>query len=296
VRIGNATKVLYRDAGVTKLELARYYEFVAPWMLPWMARRPLTLLRCPNGYDAGCFFQKNAHGAPAESVGHVRIPSRHGDPESEYLFVRDAASLAALVQLGVLEIHIWGSRVTDLERPDRIVFDLDPGPNVSWKQVCDGAATVREALARLGMKSLLMTTGGKGLHVVVPVVADREWPQIKSFAHSVVRAIVKTEPGRFTAHLAKARREGVIFVDYLRNGRGATAVAPYSTRARPGAPVAVPVGWEELRDLSGGDHFDVRSTLARLAKLRRGDAWKRARLQPRSIAAVLDAARAAAPS
>ena len=288
VKIGNASKVLYPEIGLTKLEIARYYEMVAPWMVPQVTGRPLTLLRCPNGHDAGCFFQKNAEGAPDE-LGRVPIPDARGEEDSTYLYARDAAGLVALLQMGVLEVHIWGSRAETLEYPDRITFDLDPGPGVTWDAVVDGARLVRSTLAELGLESLVMTTGGKGLHVVVPVRPELDWPTVKSFTRAVVQAVVRLEPKRYTAHLAKNRREGVIFIDYLRNGRGATAVAPYSTRARPGAPVAVPIAWDELTTKLRPDQFHVRDLGARLKGMKK-DPWQAADLPPQSLANVIAAA------
>jgi len=289
VKIGNASKVLYPDIGLTKLEIARYYEMVAPWMVPQVTGRPLTLLRCPNGYDSACFFQKNAEGAPEQEIRRVEIPDLKGDVGSTYLYVDDAAGLVALLQMGVLEIHIWGSRQETLELPDRITFDLDPGPGVTWEAVLDGARLVRSTLAELGLESLVMTTGGKGLHVVVPVVPELDWPTVKGFTRALVQAVVRLEPRRYTAHLAKNRRENVIFIDYLRNGRGATAVAPYSTRARAGAPVAVPISWDELSPKLRPDMFNVRNLADRLRGMKK-DPWQQAKLAPQSLAKVLDAA------
>ncbi len=289
VKIGNASKVLYPDIGLTKLEIARYYEMVAPWMVPQVSGRPLTLLRCPNGYDSACFFQKNAEGAPEQEIRRVEIPDLKGDVNSTYLYVDDAAGLVALLQMGVLEIHIWGSKQQTLELPDRITFDLDPGPGVTWEAVLDGARLVRSTLAELGLESLVMTTGGKGLHVVVPVRPELDWPTVKGFTRALVQAVVRLEPGRYTAHLAKNRRENVIFIDYLRNGRGATAVAPYSTRARAGAPVAVPISWDELSPKLRPDMFNVRNLAERLRGMKK-DPWQQANLAPQSLAKVLDAA------
>jgi bifunctional non-homologous end joining protein LigD len=275
IAISNPSKVLYPDPGITKGEIAEYYEKVAPWMLPHVANRPLTLLRCPDGYDGECFFQKNAAGLP-DAVDRVEIPDLKGGKPSIYGVVRDASGIVALLQMGVLEIHVWGSTAANLERPDRIVFDLDPDPGVSWDDVVDSARFVRATLAKLGLASHAMMTGGKGIHVVLHVDPEYDWPIVKEFAHAVVKTIMRNEPGRYVDVASKKRREGKIFLDYLRNGRGATAVAPYSTRSRPGARVAVPIDWKELDSGLRSDAFDVRTVLARLSRMRT-DPWKIAR-------------------
>jgi bifunctional non-homologous end joining protein LigD len=272
IAISNATKILYPDPGVTKGELAAYYEQVAPRMLPHVAGRPLTLLRCPDGYEGECFFQKNAEGLPRD-VERVAIPDRKGKAPSTYGVVRDAAGLVSLLQMGVLEVHVWGSTAEHLERPDRIVFDLDPDPGVAWADVVEAARLVRATLSKLGLSSHAMLTGGKGIHVVLHVEPEYDWTIVKEFAHAVVRTIVRSEPGRYTGHLAKSRRAGKIFLDYLRNGRGATAIAPYSTRARAGAAVAVPIDWKELGEELRPDAFHVRDVFERLARTKT-DPWK----------------------
>jgi bifunctional non-homologous end joining protein LigD len=272
IAVSNPAKVLFPDPGITKGELAEYYEKVAPWMLPHVANRPLTLLRCPDGYDGECFFQKNAAGLP-DAVERVEIPDLKGGKPSIYGVVRDAAGIVALLQMGVLEIHVWGSTAVHLERPDRIVFDLDPDPGVSWDDVVEGARLVRATLAKLGLTSHPMLTGGKGIHVVLHVDPDYDWPIVKEFSHAVVKTIMRSDPGRYIDVASKKRREGKIFLDYLRNGRGATAVAPYSTRSRPGARVAVPIDWKELDSGLRSDEFDVRTVLERLSRMR-SDPWK----------------------
>ena len=284
--ISHPEKVLFPDDGITKGELAAYYEMVAPWMLPHVAGRPLTLIRCPDGYDAECFFQKNAAGLPRE-VERVRIPDHKGGAESQYGVVRDAAGLVALLQMGVLEFHIWGSTAQHLECPDRITFDLDPGPGVSWADVIEGAHLVRATLQRLGLTSAAMLTGGKGLHVVLFVEPEYEWAIVKEFSHAVVKTIVLGEPKRYTDHLSKGKRSNRIFLDYLRNGRGATAIAPYSTRARPGAPVAVPIDWKELDEELLPNAFNVRSLEARLVSLGT-DPWKHALRARQSLRRALE--------
>jgi bifunctional non-homologous end joining protein LigD len=261
-------------AGLTKLELARYYDAVAPWMLPHVARRPLTIVRCPHGAAgaAGCFYQKHpeARGWP-DVFGTVEIEDSGGP--ATYFFVKDAEGLVALAQLGTLEVHTWNSLADDPERPDRIIFDLDPGPGVELAQVADAARTVRDALGALGLNAFVKTTGGHGLHVVTPVTPQRPHDEVRAFAHGVVDVLAREQPDRFTSLMAKDRRPGLVFVDYLRNSHGATAVCAYSTRARPGAHVSVPVTWDELAPGFDPATFDIRSTPARLAA-QTADPWE----------------------
>ncbi|WP_226739729.1 DNA ligase D [Microvirga lenta] len=258
-RLTHPDRVLWEDEGLTKLGLAEFYTEIADWILPHIVDRPLSLLRCPSGSHKECFFQKHAWAGLDESlVQRVSI----GD--DEVLAIRDLRGFLALVQAGVLEIHPWGSKLKAAEKPDRIVFDLDPGENVAWPAVVEGAQEVRQRLKDLGLESFVKTTGGKGLHVVVPVKPRAGWDATKAFAERVALAMAKDAPDRYTASLAKRAREGRIFIDYLRNGRGATAVAPYSTRARSGAPVSTPLSWSELPSLQNGSHYRVANLAGRL--------------------------------
>jgi bifunctional non-homologous end joining protein LigD len=289
-KLTHPDKVLYPDVKLTKRDLADYLAQVADRMLPLVAGRPLMLVRCPDGAEKPCFHQKNAPDDVPKGLVPIPIPSAKGGDEGTYLAVATAAGLAALVQLGTLEIHIWGSKTKDLERPERLVFDLDPGPGVSWPDVIRGAETVRDLLERLGLPSFPLVTGGKGVHVVVPVKPSAEWTEVKAFCKALVQAVVAQEPSRYTGHLSKNRRDKKIFIDYLRNGRGATAVAPYSMRARPGAPVAVPVAWSELTAKLRPDAFHVRDMAKRLSGK---DPWKDYETSRASLAPVLRAARGA---
>jgi bifunctional non-homologous end joining protein LigD len=257
------TRVLYPEAHITKRDLADYYTAVAPRILPEISRRPLALVRCPSGYKHGCFFQKHVGAAFPESVHGVTIQEK-GEP-SVYPYIEDLDGLLALAQMGVLEIHPWGSAIDSLERPDRVVFDLDPGPGVAWEKVARGAFELRELLVSLGLRSWLKVTGGKGLHVVVPLEPRAEWDAVKAFTKAVAESMAAKWPDKYTAKLSKSARGGKIFVDYLRNGRGATAVGPYSTRARAGATVAVPISWEELTAGVAPDQFTVRNARERLS-------------------------------
>ena len=249
-------KVLFPEAGLTKAGLADYYRRVAGWMLPHVAGRPLTVVRCPDGLGRECFHQRHPRaGMPAVGT---------------YVAIGDLAGLQGLVQVGALEIHPWGSRLDRIERPDRLVFDLDPDPSLPWRLVVEAAREVRRRLDALGLASFVKTTGGKGLHVVVPLRRRHSWTEAKAFTKAVAERMAAEQPARYTATMALARREGRIYVDYLRNQRAATAVAPYSTRAHPDAPVAVPLAWEELD--AGLHAFTVCTLPGRLAALRR-DPW-----------------------
>jgi bifunctional non-homologous end joining protein LigD len=243
VRLSNPDKVLFPDVGVTKARLLDYYRIVAERMLPHVVGRPLMILRCPNGVGTPCFYQK--HPAKAEAA-RATSRSRAKADEEEWLSIRDQRGLEELVQSGALEIHAWGARLDRLEQPDRLAFDLDPGPGVSWAEVVRATHDVRARLRALKLESFLKTTGGKGLHVVVPIARRPGWDTTKAFCQALAKAMEKDEPKRYTAALSKAKRPGRIFIDYLRNGRGSTWVVPYSTRAREGATMSMPLPWEAL--------------------------------------------------
>jgi bifunctional non-homologous end joining protein LigD len=290
IAISNPDRVL-EPAGIAKLDLAHYYDAVVDWMLPHVVGRPLTIVRCPHGAtgDVGCFYQKHpeARGWP-KVFGTVEIIDSGGP--ATYFFVNDAEGLIALTQLGTLEIHTWGSTAADPEHPDRITFDLDPGPGVEFAQVAGGARTVRDALGALGLTAFVKTTGGHGIHVVTPIVPKRGWDEVRAFAHSLVALLEREYPGRFTSFMAKEKRPGVVFIDYLRNAHGATAVAAYSTRARAGAHVSVPLTWEQLAAGVDPADYDIRSVPRRLAALH-ADPWAgydaaRAPLTDEAVAAV----------
>lgn len=272
VKITNPQRRL-EPGGVTKAGLADYYRAVSRWMLPHVVDRPLTLVRCPRGSagDVGCFYQKHpeARGWP-DALGAVTIEDRDGP--AVYSYVKDEVGLLSLVQLGVSEVHTWNSLVSDPERPDRIIFDLDPGDGLVFADVADAARIVRDALATLGLGAFVKTTGGHGLHVVTPIAAERGWEEVRAFAHGFVSLLAGQRPDLFTDLMAKKKRPGRVFIDYLRNAHGATAVCAYSTRARPGAPVSVPVGWERLAGLDPS-HFDTASVPRRLAALK-SDPWE----------------------
>ena len=262
VRLSSPDRVYYPDLGITKRELAEYYEAMAERVLPGLAGRPLTLLRCPEGIEGECFYQKHANTSVPESVPRIRV---RGDREP-YAMVNDLASLVSLVQIGVLELHVWGARADRLDRPDLVVFDLDPDPSVPWTRVRETAVALREYLGELGLGTFARVTGGKGVHVVVPLERRSTWDEVRGFARGVALDLVRAAPAQFTAHMSKARRAGKIFVDWVRNTPEATAIASYSVRARPGAPVALPLAWEELEALTGPLHESPRDALRRLAE------------------------------
>jgi bifunctional non-homologous end joining protein LigD len=257
VKISNRERVIDPDSGRTKGELADYMAAVAPLMLPWAANRPLTLVRCPQGRAKKCFFQKHDSGTFGEHVHHVPITEKDGHAE-DYLYVDDAAGLLTLIQMGTIEIHGWGSRVPEVERPERMVIDLDPDESLDFEDVKTAARDVHDRLADLGLTSFAMLSGGKGVHVVVPVNPGPSWDTFKDFARRFAEALAMAEPDRFVSNMAKVKRKGKIFVDYLRNQRGATAILPYSARARVGAPVAVPIAWGELKDFKDAHGFTIR--------------------------------------
>lgn len=271
VRITSPGRVLYEEPGITKLDLIRFYIEIADWILPHLVDRPLSLLRCPDGQGHSQFYQKHSVPGMPESI-HRKTLQHKGEPD-EVLLIKDLAGLVSLVQFNVLEIHPWGARIDRPERPNRLVFDLDPDEELPWNQVIEAAFSVRDFLGELGLRSFVKTTGGKGLHVVVPIDRRHEWPQAKEFARAVARHLAEEWPDRFTANIAKWAREGRVFVDYLRNRRGATAVAAYSTRARTGAPVSVPIGWDELPTILGPHQFSVINLRERLASLDE-DPWE----------------------
>jgi bifunctional non-homologous end joining protein LigD len=257
VKVSSRDRLIFPDSDVTKGDLADYYALVAPAMLPWAANRPISLVRCPQGRAKRCFFQKHDAGTFGEYVHQVPIREKDGSTE-DYLYVEDADGLVMCVQMGTIEFHGWGSSVATLEQPDRMVFDLDPDEELGFDVVKKAAEDIKNQLAEIGLVSFAMLSGGKGVHVVVPLKPQAEWPAVKDFAERFCRALAEAEPERYVANMSKAKRKGRIFLDYLRNQRGSTAVLPYVARARSGAPVAAPVTWTELRDIENAHRWGVR--------------------------------------
>jgi bifunctional non-homologous end joining protein LigD len=247
IRLTHPDKILDARSQLTKQQLADYYWAIAPYMLPYVADRPLSLVRCPEGTGHPCFFQKHVNHALPPGLKSVDVPDKKTGKVEAYITLFTPEALAGLAQMGVLEIHPWGSKNNDLEHPDLIIFDLDPDEEISWRTLADSAAEVRSYLVDLGLKSFLKTTGGKGLHLVIPIEPKHDWSAIKQFAHSFALAIEQQRPNLYLSKMSKAARKGRIFVDYLRNERGSTAVAPYSPRARSGTAVALPLSWTDLK-------------------------------------------------
>jgi bifunctional non-homologous end joining protein LigD len=268
VPITHPDRVVFPDQGVTKRQLIEYYLAIADHMLPYIEDRPLALVRCPQGSGKKCFFQKHASPGWPDLFGKIRIREKSGS--DEYLYIEDVKGLVGAAQMGVLELHIWGSRVDDVEKPDRMVFDLDPDEGLPFAKVRDAAKDLRDRLQKIGLESFPMVTGGKGIHVVVPLARKHTWDQHRAFAEALARVMADEEPERFVANMSKAKRRGKIFIDYLRNQRGSTAIAPFSTRARKGAFVALPVSWQGLAKLASAHPADIKSA----AKFARGkDPW-----------------------
>ena len=256
VKISSRDRVVFPDSGQTKGQLADYYEAVAGIMLPFAGHRPISLVRCPQGRARKCFFQKHDSGSFGDSVRQVAIAEKDGGHE-DYLFVEDMRGLLQCVQMGTIEFHGWAARSEAVEKPDRMIFDLDPDEGLDFDDVKTAATDIRDRLADIGLVSFAMLSGGKGVHVVVPLTPGHSWDAHKDFARRFSEALSLAEPERFTATMSKAKRKGKIFIDWLRNQRGATAVVPYSARARSGAPVAVPIAWNELAKMEDAHPFSI---------------------------------------
>jgi bifunctional non-homologous end joining protein LigD len=271
ITLSNPDKIYYPDIGLTKLDLARYYEIVAPFMLPYAARRPISLVRCPEGIDGEHFFQRHAMKGMSSAI--KQIPISGGESKKPYLYIGDEQGLFGLVQIGTLEIHDWGVSLGHVKEPDRLVFDLDPDEGLDLATLKAATIEVRDFLADLGFQSFLKSTGGKGLHLVAPLTPKLGWTEVKAFAKAIADALVAARPDRYTANPLKKTREGRIFVDYLRNQRGGSAIVNYSTRAKKGAPVACPLRWDELKGLKAAAPYSVATLPARLKRLK-GDPWE----------------------
>ena len=267
VRLTSPTRIVYPDRGTTKQQVADYYRAVMEWLLPEIVDRPLSVIRCTQGAARPCFFQKH-HTAGLEHVDAVKLKEEAGN-QAEYLVARDARAVLELVQFNALEFHPWGSLAKTPDRANRIVFDLDPGEGVAWNEVVGAARKIRKLLEQLELESFVRTTGGKGLHVVVPLNPGCDWDLVKPFAHGFADTMSNMEPLKFVATATKKFRNGKIFLDYLRNGRGATSVASFSLRAREGAPVAMPLRWEELGKIKSGAQFDIDSAPDRMKRLKK---------------------------
>lgn len=269
ISISHPDRVVYPGTGITKLGLAEYYKRIARWILPHVRGRPLTLVRCPEGIKGPCFYMKHSKVWAFPGVRRIKIQEK--TKVGEYLIVDSVAALLSLVQMNILEIHTWNTCEDHLEQPDRLVLDLDPGEKVTWDQVVEAGRLVRRLLRKAGLESFPKTTGGNGLHVVVPLIPDADWRACLEFARSVAFVLEEHDPDLFTTAFAKAGRERKILVDYLRNNRTNTSVAAYSTRAKPGAPVSMPLRWKDLTSTLDPRSFTVLSVEARLRN--RTDPW-----------------------
>lgn len=272
ITLTNPDRVLYPSMGLTKADLAAYYRAVAPLMMPHMMKRPVSLVRCPQGRQQKCFFQRHHVEGFPEHFRIVEVKEATGKVE-DYLYIDNAEGLLAGVQFGVLEFHIWGSTIADIERPDRLVFDLDPDPAVGFAEVRRATFDLRAFLGEIGLEGFPLITGGKGVHIVCPLEPAAQWPIVKEFARRVAETMVEHAPDRFVATMTKARRTGRIFIDFFRNDRTATAIAPYSTRAKQGAPVAWPLTWDELKRTKSAADFDVPKAM-RAVKRRKSSPWQ----------------------
>jgi bifunctional non-homologous end joining protein LigD len=272
VSITHPERDVFGEGGPTKGDVAAYYEAVSSLMLPELRGRPLSVVRCPRGTKGACFFQKHHADALGKHVKAVTLKEKDGG-KAEYLYVDDVEGVLELVQMNTLEFHVWGSRADKPDQPDRLIFDIDPAEGVEWKAVVACARDIRERLGVVGLESFVRSSGGKGLHVVAPFQRGPSWNAVKAFCERVADAMVADAPGRYIAQASKAKREGLIFIDWLRNTRGATSVTGWSLRARAGAPVAMPLGWDEIARLKTGAAFDLTKALKR-AKGRGADPWE----------------------
>ena len=270
-QLTNLDKLLYPAVGITKLDLFNYYHKIEKWILPYILKRPLTLVRCPQGQQKKCFYQRHFSQIEVENIYSIRLQDKTDKP-APYIYIKDKLGLMALVQLDVLEIHAWGSRVNNIEKPDLITFDLDPGANVEWKKVIETAYIVKETLEKMHLISFVKTTGSKGLHVVVPIKRQYSWDKVKVFAHTLAEYLAFRHPGLIVANMNKSKRQGKIFIDYLRNQRGASSIAAYSARIRENASVATPLAWEELSMHIKSDSFTIKNLPKRLVRLKH-DPW-----------------------
>lgn len=282
-KLTNLDKVLYPEQGLTKGELIAYLAVISEHMLPHVANRPLTIVRCPDGRTKPCFFQKHVLAGSPSSIHPLPLDEADGEPE-HYMTVDDMPGLVALAQLGTLEIHTWGAHADQLEKPDLMVFDLDPGDGVTWDETALAAFQLRRRLDDLGFTSFVKTTGGKGLHVAAPIKRGPSWREFKEFTWLVVEGMRRDAPDRFLTVMTKSRRRGKIFLDYLRNGRNATFIAPYSPRARENATVATPITWEELAEGVDPKRFTTISVPRRLSQL--ADPWADMMKSARAITAA----------
>jgi bifunctional non-homologous end joining protein LigD len=286
VGVSHADRLIYPELRISKLDLANYYDSIARWILPHVRGRPLTLVHCPEGVAGACRYLRHAKAWGPTSLRRVRIQEK--TKVGEYLVAESISAVVALAQMGIVEIHTWNSTIDDLERPDRIVWDLDPGPQVGWESVVAAARLLRDVLGTLGLRAWVKTTGGSGLHVVVPLRPSLDWSECLAFSRAVAEALERADPVRYTTTFRKHGRERKILIDYLRNNRTNTSICAYSPRARPGAIVSMPVTWEALRHEPG--RWTVPAVKQRLRRARLdpwADYWQKPAQIPRASFAAL---------
>jgi DNA ligase D len=266
IKITHPDRIIYPDCGVTKRHVADYYATLMDRFLPGVVDRPTSVLRCPEGIGEPGFFQKHPIRG-LRHTGHITLKEESGE-QDDYMCPRNATSIIELVQFGTIEFHPWAAKASTLDEADYLVFDLDPAPNMPWAEMIEAARLIRGRLIDLALQSFVRTTGGHGLHVVVPLHSSCHWNDAKRFTQAFAHKLQEDQPEAFTASASKIARKGKIFIDYLRNSRGATSVASYSLRARTGAPVAMPLRWSELGTCRSGQDFDIRSARRRVSQLR----------------------------
>ncbi len=270
-RLTSPEKILWPDVGLTKLDLANYLDEYSSYLLPFVKGRPLSVVRCPEGYQSECFFQKHHNPSTPDAIETLKIKEKKGGTQ-DYLIIRNKAGLVGAAQISGMELHVWGAREDMIEKPERIVFDLDPDEGLDFSHVKTAAVELQGILDSVGLKSFPLLTGGKGVHVIAPIARTQVWEDVKLFCRGLAQMVAKSAPDRYVAQASKAKREGKIFIDWLRNERGATAIAPYSPRRRANAPVATPVSWAELKDINSGAAFTLETIGARLKK-QKSDPW-----------------------
>lgn len=286
VTVTHPDRHMFAGASYTKADVAGYYRAVADYLLPELAGRPLSLLRCPQGAQGECFFQKHHGESLGDDVRSVRLKEKSGTV-ADYIAVDDIDGVLDLVQMNAVEFHPWGSHADDPEHPDRLVFDLDPAPGIGWDAIVSAAHDVRARLEEAGMISFVRLSGGKGLHVVAPIRRGPDWEAVRGFCEAFARAMATQKPATYVATMSKAKRRGRIFIDWLRNARGATSVASWSLRARPGAPVAMPLRWHELAHVDRSSAYDLARARRRAASLR-SDPWETIRTLDQALPALAD--------
>ncbi len=284
IGISSPQRVIDAQSGATKLQLAEYYLSVGNWLTPHLAGRPLSIVRAPDGVDGDSFFQRHCGRL---KMPHMRVLDKSLDPEHARLIQADSiTAVVEAAQMGTVEFHTWNARSDRIDRPDRIVFDLDPDPALPWSSMVEATCLTLDLLDELGLKAFLKTSGGRGMHVVVPIDRRQGWDCINEFARGVTMRLAREEPDKFAEKMGPKNRIGKIFVDYLRNQRGASTVAAYSVRARPGLPVSVPIGRDELEQIAGANQWNILNLHQRLAE-RSGDPWSDYASTRQSISASL---------